>query len=277
MSTATLASHGVESPFIHMRGPLVGSALFHVCVAFFILTGLPHIKKDPLDIDAAIPVEFITEEEISESVKPKPVKPQKAEAPPEPPKVKPKAPKVTAKAPPKLSEIKPPELKEEVATPREVTAPTPMPKQERAEIPKTAPKPKPQSVQELRSFDSVLRNLAPSEPEIMQTPQQAPVTSHELSTVIRQLHSCWNVKAGARYAENLVVDVRLYMNPDRTVRQARILDMGRYNRDSYFRAAADSAIRAIHHPRCTPLKLPVEKYEQWKVIDIQFDPREILQ
>ena len=63
---------------------------------------------------------------------------------------------------------------------------------------------------------------------------------------------------------------------DGTVKNAGVLDIGRYNRDSAFRAAADSALRALRNPRCSPLKLPPEKYDQWKTIVINFDPQDML-
>ena len=53
------------------------------------------------------------------------------------------------------------------------------------------------------------------------------------------------------------------------------MDQGRYNRDSFFRAAADSARRAVFHPHCNPLALPLDKYDIWKTIIIRFNPREM--
>lgn len=50
----------------------------------------------------------------------------------------------------------------------------------------------------------------------------------------------------------------------------------RYMGDSYFRAAADSVLRAIRNPRCNPLELPADKYDLWKEMTVTFDPREML-
>ena len=77
-------------------------------------------------------------------------------------------------------------------------------------------------------------------------------------------------------AKDLSVEIRVQMRRDMTVDKASVLDRGRYNRDSAFRAAADSALRALRNPRCSPLKLPPEKYQQWKTIVINFDPRNML-
>ena len=65
------------------------------------------------------------------------------------------------------------------------------------------------------------------------------------------------------------------MNPDATVREARILDQGRLHSDPFFRAAAESALRAVLNPRCNPLKLPLEKYNQWRNMILIFDPRDM--
>jgi hypothetical protein len=46
-------------------------------------------------------------------------------------------------------------------------------------------------------------------------------------------------------------------------------------RDPFFRAAADSALRAIL--RCQPFDLPVEHYDDWQTVTVDFDPRYMLQ
>ena len=78
-------------------------------------------------------------------------------------------------------------------------------------------------------------------------------------------------------AEDMVVDVRIAVNPDRTLQQATIVDQLRYNTDSVFRAAADAAMRALRNPRCTPLELPPDKYEEWKDTVLTFNPKDMLQ
>lgn len=98
----------------------------------------------------------------------------------------------------------------------------------------------------------------------------------EIGAVKHQLSGCWNVLSGARYAENLQVEVKLYMNPDRTVRKAFIVDTVRYNQDALFRAAADSVLRAFKMENCRVLNLPQDKYNQWKVTIITFDPSDML-
>ncbi|MAF94789.1 MAG: hypothetical protein CMM60_03420 [Rhodospirillaceae bacterium] len=97
----------------------------------------------------------------------------------------------------------------------------------------------------------------------------------EIDLVRQQIRECWSLPAGAKEAENLSIEIRMAMNPDGTVRQARILDQGRLKSDPFFRAAAESALRAVLNPRCNPLKLPPEKYQQWQNMILIFDPRDM--
>ena len=69
----------------------------------------------------------------------------------------------------------------------------------------------------------------------------------------------------------------MVMNQDATVRQARVVDAARMNSDPYYRAAAESALRALGHPDCIPLKLPLDKYEVWRNFTFNFDPSKMLQ
>lgn len=137
-------------------------------------------------------------------------------------------------------------------------------------------------------FQSVLKNLISDEPfkkeeeekeavqEVTQVASLADrMTITEMDALRRQLEGCWNVPIGARDADNLIVDVRLVMNQDKTVRKAEIVDESRYNSDPFFRAAADSALRAVQSDACNPLILPDDKYEQWQIILFRFNPQEM--
>ena len=97
----------------------------------------------------------------------------------------------------------------------------------------------------------------------------------EIDLVRQQIRECWSLPAGAKEAENLSIEIKMAMNPDGTVRQARILDQNRLQSDPFFRAAAESALRAVLNPHCNPLKLPPEKYQQWQNMILIFDPRDM--
>jgi hypothetical protein len=102
-----------------------------------------------------------------------------------------------------------------------------------------------------------------------------PLAISEIDLIRQQIRECWNLPAGAKEAENLSIEIKMVMNPDGTVRQARILDQSRLQNDLFFRAAAESALRAVLNPRCNPLKLPLEKYQQWQNMILIFDPSQM--
>ena len=106
------------------------------------------------------------------------------------------------------------------------------------------------------------------------------VTQSEISRVRQQIAACWNIGvagAGAEEAETLAVEVRIVMNPDRTVRDATVVNETRMTGDTAFRIAAERALRAIRHPDCRVLVLPDDKYEIWKTFTFNFDPRKLVQ
>ncbi len=105
-------------------------------------------------------------------------------------------------------------------------------------------------------------------------PLAAALSTSEIDLVRQQIEACWNVPAGARDAGNLQPQFRVWMNADGTVRDAQLQNSGQLN-DPFFQAAADSARRALLNPRCQPLKLPPDKYDQWQTFTITFDPKDI--
>lgn len=284
----------VENP-PGMGGALMSSMIFHGVIIIVGIFGLPYITKDRVVDIKPIPIELVeisdttmTNKPAEKSV-PKPVEEKKA-----PPKPEPERPK---QAPQQLSEVPPQAAKppiDDLALPAKEK-----PKEEKkVEKPKEkppTPKRRPTLIEEAKEapkddpFASLLKNLQEQKPEstegegkeaVQEQAQNLPIgermTISEMDALALQLRQCWNVLAGARYAENLVVELKLYMNSDGTLRQAVIVNQMRYGTDSIYRAAADSALRAVRDPYCTPFKLPLEKYNDWKVINATFDPSQIL-
>jgi len=103
-----------------------------------------------------------------------------------------------------------------------------------------------------------------------------PLSMSEKDAIRNQFQKCWDVPAGARDAYNLVVTLHIEVNEDGSVTKAELAhDESRYASDSFFRAAADSAIRAVQ--RCSPLKdLPADKYGNWRDMELTFDPKDML-
>jgi hypothetical protein len=101
------------------------------------------------------------------------------------------------------------------------------------------------------------------------------VTSGEIDAVRRQIERCWNLPSGVKEADNLIVAVRVTMNADGTPQSARVEDAGAMQSNPHYRAAAESAVRAILNPRCHPFRLPPEKYQTWKTMTLVFNPKEM--
>lgn len=276
-----------------MSKALIFSLAFHMTVITVGIFGLPYIKKDPEPLSVPIPIEMVTISDKTMTDKPverAAIKPVEDKEPPKPEPERPKQPpKQTADSPPRPSA---PQI-DELAMPDKVKPP-----EKKLEKPKEkppAPKKRPTPVETVKEtpqedmMQALLKNLQESKPEAAEgtgteatTPQAQALplgerlTISEMDALAMQLRNCWNVLAGARYAENLVVDIKLFMNTDGTLRQANVVDQLRYSTDTIFRAAADSALRAVRDPNCTPFRLPPNKYNDWKVINATFDPSQIL-
>ena len=78
--------------------------------------------------------------------------------------------------------------------------------------------------------------------------------------------------------EQMIVKIKIYLNTDGSLlKPPEVVQHERMNKPSekYFRTLAESALRAVR--RCDPIKVPdVERYENWKNLQLNFDPREIL-
>ena len=84
---------------------------------------------------------------------------------------------------------------------------------------------------------------------------------------------CWNPPAGVVNATRLQVVLRVLFNQDGTV--ARPPDLVAATPSPLGPPMAESAKRAIL--RCQPFNmLKPEQYEQWKDIEINFDPRDMI-
>ncbi len=215
---------------------------------------------------------------------PPPPEPEVAAVPPPPeeqpkakpelkpkPKPKPKA-KPNPKAPPRLAKVKPrrkprpPDVFASVLKTVEDLKPRPPKPKE-----KTEKKKKKKKAEE--SFEAQVAKALQSQARRHDT--DGPITISEIDLVRRQIAQCWNLQAGAKEAENLIIEIYVSMNPDGTVRHARIQNSDRVAGDPFFRAAAESALRAVLNPRCQPFKLPRDRYARWQTMALIFDPKEM--
>ncbi len=288
-----------------LKRPLIYSVLFHSVLVLLAIFGLPHLVRDH-EIIESVPVEIVSNiSELTTTNKP-PVKapPKEEKKPDEPPpkKEEPKKPTPPAQPPPPEEDVLKPAPKEPDKTPEEIAEKI-LKKQPEKKVEKKPPVKKPPVKKPPKpldkkddtqsEMDKLLNTLAPAEdppqPDTppnentkLTSPEPSPNVSRfsdvlsmsEIDALRSQLAGCWSVLAGSANAEDLRVEVRITINPDNSAGNAQILDMSRYNSNTFYRAAADSAMRALRNPRCTPLNLPPGKYSGQTMV-IVFDPKDM--
>jgi hypothetical protein len=104
------------------------------------------------------------------------------------------------------------------------------------------------------------------------TGNAAALSQNEIDALRARLRDCWTVPAGLAEARDLVVSVRIQFNKDGSLAaDPRLMNQGSH---PAFQAASESALRAVR--RCAPYTfMPPAKYEGWKDIIVDFDPRDM--
>jgi hypothetical protein len=255
-----------------MRTPAVLSAGVHVVAMVAAIVNFNFLSRPPLEPEPVM-VDFVAIDKHAAA-------PTAGNPPPQPKDAKiatetTKAPPPKTFDPPPAPEPPKPDVAEfKPVAPAPVEKPTPEP-------------PKKPNVDAL--VDSILKNQDSKTKQ--QTPEQQPkpqkevtrvapaapnlaavVTASEIEGVRSKIRPCWLSPGGAREAP--VVTLTVQMNQDGTPTKADIQDTGRYHNDPVFRAAADAAYRAVMNPRCQPWPLPTDRYNGWRTITFNFDPRD---
>ena len=252
-----------------------------LAAAFIIWPKLAPPDILPSDI---VPVELEVAEETN-------VMPQQEapEPPPEPAALP--VPQMAEAAPPPPIEPPPPPDDDSFAL-QEEKKPAPEEKKPVPQLPRFAQvtprmKPKPESKKDAFDIDkiaSLVDKIDPKTPAANASegakPQatrtlkgagaQSAMTANEIDAFKSQLRKCWNVPVGAPDPAALVFRLRIFLNQDGSVAAAPELVDQAGLADPYFRAAVDSAKRAVH--MCSPFQLPAEKYAAWNDITVTFDP-----
>lgn len=296
MSTADIYAQNELFPG-HMKWPAIWSAVLHIVMFGLATFGIPYIASKPEPIEMAITVELVDIGDVPQTLPddaseeppvPTQRKPVYSDSDSVPDLISPRKPDVKVEdipEPPKPEEPKP-----DVTKIKEPPKPVNKPRKPKPPEPAKMETQEQASSEPEKSFTSLLKSLTPDEvepsPNIQADDQQssnqqqgqvsAVMTMGELDALNRGVQPCWNVNAGGRNAEDLIVTLRVFVNPDLRVRNVQIEDQIRYSTDTHFRAAAEAARRALLNPNCSQLNLPPEKYEQWKEFRYVFDPSQML-
>jgi len=137
----------------------------------------------------------------------------------------------------------------------------------------------------LKSIEQVKKDFSDKKKEKEKTKNDEKVTPiklginlsiSEIDAIRRHFEKCWNIPSGAREAGNLASEIKVRFNKKGNVIDARIVNVSRMKRDRYFRTASESALRAVLNPRCQNAPLPENKFDKWKNLTLNFDPKSII-
>ena len=268
-----------------MNRSLIISSALHIALIIITAMSLPFLAKKPIDLPPIVSVELIQitqktnipfapkakkiiekvkEKEkklVSEQAPPKKIKKKKPDAIPLPDKKIKKVEKIKEKKqnPEKIdNEVKQVSEfeKTELFDPNNIAALIDKSKIESSEVNKKAAK-----ITQDQERNIEVSGLSLSEEDALKA----------------QLFGCWSIPLGLPYDENLLVRVKLKLNPDGSVSNSEIIDHARMNKpgQGFYKVLAESALRAIK--LCQPLRVPSTGYERWKELQLNFDAREMLE
>ena len=94
------------------------------------------------------------------------------------------------------------------------------------------------------------------------------ISVNELEWLKRQIGRCWAPPPGLTVTPDLVVRLRVQMEPDGSV--SRLPEVLNTDPAPQFPAAASAAVAAVM--ACQPYDMPQEKYALWREMILNFDP-----
>jgi len=225
-------------------------------------------EEKPVEDPAA---KLVEKKEVKAAREPAPEPKPVEQKPPEP---KPEKKQAAAKPDPIAEALARDEAKK--PEPKKVEAKPPMPPRKPAP---PAPKFDPKQVEALLDKRDSTRVAAAganlnSAPSLgLSSGQAAQLSMSELDALRARLGQLWGIPAGAKDPQELVVQIRIQLKPDGTLAgPPMVLTSGK---TPLFVAARDSAIRAVFRGQPYDMLRP-EHYEQWKDIEITFDPRDMI-
>ena len=121
-----------------------------------------------------------------------------------------------------------------------------------------------------QEFKKVQEETEVKQEEVFTEKVAATMTISEIDLLRQQLHSCLNLNVGVANLKEIKPVIFIEVNPNRTVKSAKVVNQERLV-DPSFRTAAEAAMRAVNNPDCSPLLLPEDKYDLWKEINFTFD------
>ncbi|MDC0648957.1 cell envelope integrity protein TolA [Alphaproteobacteria bacterium] len=125
-----------------------------------------------------------------------------------------------------------------------------------------------------KAVETLTSNLTVAAGNAIRAPEKpvvGPVGLSEMDRIRQHVSSCWSPPIGTAGANTLNVDIIVTLDRDGKVLTAEVDNKMRLATDRTYRVAADEAIRTMF--KCSPLPVPLDKYEQWKSFIFGFDPK----
>ncbi len=122
--------------------------------------------------------------------------------------------------------------------------------------------------------ETLISNLTTAAGNAVRAPQKpvvGPLGLSDIDRIRQHVSSCWSPPIGTAGANTLIVDIIVTLDRDGKVLTAEVDNKMRLATDRTYRVAADEAIRTMF--KCSPLPVPLDKYEQWKSFIFGFDPK----
>ena len=286
-----------------MHRSLVISFGFHIVIVILTVLSLPFIAKKPIDLPPLISIELIQITDktnipfapkakkiiekikkekdtlVSEQAPPKKVKKENPKAVPSPDQKMKKIDEAKSEAIPlpekKAKKVKMTEEKKQNPT-KEDTKVKQVSEFEKEEIidPNKIAALIDKSKKEIAETTKTTNRVTQSQDKNMNI---SGLTLSEEDALKAQIFGCWSIPLGLPYNENLLVKIKLKLQPDGSVIKTEILDHARMNKpgQGFYKVLAESALRAIQ--LCQPLRVPTTGYERWKDLHLNFDAREMLE
>ena len=259
--------------------------MLHIILIMITAMSLPFLAKKPIDLPPIVSVELIQitdktnipfapkAKKTIEKIKEKEKKLVSEQAPPK--KVKKIKPDSVPMPDDKVDKIE--KIKEDKQNPEkidnEVKQVSEFEKKELFDpnnIAALIDKSKIESAEEINKTDKVTQDQQKSI-------ENVGVSLSEEDALKAQIFGCWSIPLGLPYNEDLLVRIKLMLEPDGSVAKTEILDHARMNKpgQGFYKVLAESALRAVK--LCQPLRVPTTGYERWKELQLNFDAREMLE
>jgi len=133
--------------------------------------------------------------------------------------------------------------------------------------------PEAESKPEEQTSDEIASAIAEAQAEANK-PIGPPLTGCEREGLVLAVQKCWNVPIGLQNADNLAVVISIELSQDgKLIKSPKLIDPAGTPTGT-LKQAFEAGRRALI--RCAPYDLPREKYEQWREIEVVFNPENMV-